>query len=146
MDPSSTTSLLARTIEISIAPVFLLSAVGVFLGVLTNRLSRIVDRRRSLEADAERGGREEELREERRILEQRRHLIALAITACTYSALLIAGVIAALFVGAVVRLDLASLIALAFVAAMGALIVGLTNFLREVRLALRWVRRSREVG
>ena len=40
---------LARTIQLSVAPVFLLTAIGTTLAVLTNRLSRIVDRARILE-------------------------------------------------------------------------------------------------
>lgn len=141
MQTDTPTSGLAHTIELSIAPVFLLSAVGVFLGVLTNRLARIVDRARTLD-QAVGTEREAEVRAELAILERRRHLILQAVNMCTYSAVLIASVIAALFLGAFVRLDLTSVVGLAFVAAMLTLIVGLLNFLREVRLALRWVRKG----
>jgi hypothetical protein len=40
---------IAHGIQLAVAPVFLLSGVGVILTVLTNRLARIVDRARSLE-------------------------------------------------------------------------------------------------
>lgn len=135
------TSSLAQTIELSIAPVFLLSAVGVFLGVLTNRLARIVDRARMLDRDAD-AAQEGEMREERTVLETRKRLILQAVNMCTYSAVLIASVIATLFLGAFVRLDLTEVVAWAFVGAMLTLIVGLLNFLREVRLALHWVRKG----
>ena len=36
----------AHAIQLAVAPVFLFSGIGVFLGVLTNRLARIVDRAR----------------------------------------------------------------------------------------------------
>ena len=40
---------IAHLIQAAIAPVFLLSGVAAMLGVLTNRLARIVDRARALE-------------------------------------------------------------------------------------------------
>ncbi len=43
-------SVIAQVIQLSVAPVFLLSGVGTLLIVLTNRLARIVDRTRALEA------------------------------------------------------------------------------------------------
>ena len=131
------TSGLAHTIDIAITPVFLLSAVGVFLGVLTNRLARIVDRARTLDQLAD-----SDATEERQVLEQRKRLILQAVNMCTYSAVLISSIIAVLFVGAFVRADLTWLVGWAFVAAMLTLIVGLLNFLSEVRLALRWVRQG----
>ena len=42
-----------HVIELAIAPVFLLSAIGAVLAVLTSRLSRIIDRARVLEAEPE---------------------------------------------------------------------------------------------
>ena len=36
--PSSDIALIAHSIQLSLAPVFLLSGIGVLLGVLTNRL------------------------------------------------------------------------------------------------------------
>lgn len=35
---------IAHSIQLAVAPVFLLSGIGVLLGVLTNRLARVVDR------------------------------------------------------------------------------------------------------
>ena len=40
---------IAQVIQLAIAPVFLLTAVGTIIGVLSNRLARIVDRTRVLE-------------------------------------------------------------------------------------------------
>ena len=39
----------AHTIQLAVAPIFLLAGVGAFLNVCAGRLSRIVDRARSLE-------------------------------------------------------------------------------------------------
>ena len=76
------TSGLAHTIEIAITPVFLLSAVGVFLGVLTNRLARIVDRARALDLEMD-PTRQAETSDERLVLEQRKRLILQAVNMCT---------------------------------------------------------------
>lgn len=134
------TSSLAETIQLSITPVFLLSAVGVFLGVLVNRLARIVDRQRVLDGAVRRGTVREGTKEEQLMLDRRTRLILQAIRMFTYSAVLIASVTAALFLGTFARIDVTAVVGIAFVAAMGALIVGLLNFLREVHVALRWVR------
>ena len=126
---------LAHAIQLAVAPVFLLSGVGAFLGVLTTRLGRVSDRLRPLE---ERAGRANAA--ELRVLRQRVLVINRAITRCTYSALLVAGVVAAMFVGAVARIELAPAIAVAFIFAMLALIAGLTSFLREIHVATRHYR------
>lgn len=43
----------ARLIQLALGPVFLINGVGITLGMLTSRLSRIVDRARSLEVQRE---------------------------------------------------------------------------------------------
>ena len=42
---------IANVIQLAIAPVFMLTAIGSFLGVIINRLARAVDRARELEHD-----------------------------------------------------------------------------------------------
>ncbi|MEO5741668.1 MAG: DUF2721 domain-containing protein [Vicinamibacterales bacterium] len=44
---------IAHVIQLSVAPVFLLSGIGAILAVMTNRLGRIIDRARALEAQLE---------------------------------------------------------------------------------------------
>jgi hypothetical protein len=46
----------AHAIQLAVAPVFLLSAIGAILVVMTNRLSRIIDRARILEEGLENAG------------------------------------------------------------------------------------------
>ena len=43
---------IAHVIQLSVAPVFLLSGIGAMLGVMASRLARIVDRARVLERAA----------------------------------------------------------------------------------------------
>ena len=132
---------LAHAIQLAVAPVFLLSGIGAFLGVLTNRLARVIDRSRLLAAapagaPAPGGG----PAAEQLVLGRRIRAINRAITLCTYAALLVAGVVAALFVGAVTRVELAPAIALLFILAMAALIAGLVAFLQEIHVATRHFR------
>jgi len=129
---------IAHVIQLAIAPVFLLSAVGSLLIVLTNRLGRSVDRRRLLVARAAgleaatTAGANGELE----YLDRRVSLIYTAIVAAVTCALLICMLIAAAFVDAFVRFDLGKIIAIFFVLAMLALIVSLGAFLREIFLAV----------
>jgi hypothetical protein len=132
----STISGLARAIQLALAPVFLLSGIGAFLAVLTNRLARVIDRARTIEellATPSPIG--ERHRTELGYLRLRIGLTHSAITFCTYAALLVAGVVAALFVGALTTVDLAPVVAVIFILAMAALIAGLTSFLREIHVA-----------
>ncbi|WP_318258473.1 DUF2721 domain-containing protein [Geobacter anodireducens] len=49
MQPEPVISNIAHVIQMSVAPVFLLTGVGAILSVLINRLGRIVDRARVIE-------------------------------------------------------------------------------------------------
>jgi len=135
-------SALAHSIQLALTPVFLLTGVAGFLNVLANRLARIVDRTRWLEENPGLAGSEIAARNatELQILWRRRHLIHRAITLCTYSATLVAAVVAAIFFAATGRFNIAILVMIGFVAAMFALVAGLLSFLREVHLAARYVR------
>lgn len=127
----------AHAIQLAVAPVFLLSGVGAMLAVLTNRLSRVIDRSRVVEPRLANSSPETaaELRAHLRALARRAKFISHAITFCTITALLVCAVIATLFVGAFVQFDTSVLVALLFVAAMATLFVGLLAFLREIFIA-----------
>lgn len=129
-------STVAHVIQLAVAPVFLLTGVGAILAVLVNRLARVVDRFRVLErALAGIADQEHASQTEMRILSRRARLIHWAISLCTICALFVCVVIATLFVGSVMGVDLSGAIALLFIAAMLALIAGLLSFLREISLA-----------
>jgi hypothetical protein len=133
---------IAHSIQLSVAPVFLLSGIGVFLGVLTNRLARVVDRARPLEEkfEATSGAEAAVLRARLRVLARRARLINASITLATISALLVAIVVALLFASAFVRFSLALPVAVLFVGSMFALVGALLSFLVEVRIATVTVR------
>jgi hypothetical protein len=124
-------------IQLSVAPVFLLTGVGTNLMVLTNRLGRIVDRSRILEdrlrsTDA---SLQDEIQEELDMLYPRAHLINRAIALATGCALLISLVIISLFVGDAINVDLSKFIAVFFVLAMCFLVSSLLFLLREILVA-----------
>jgi Protein of unknown function (DUF2721) len=133
---------IAHAIQLALAPVFLLSGIGVLLGVLTNRLARIVDRARKVEesllqAD---GGSSEESRGQLRVAARRARLINLSITLSTVAALLVALVVALIFASTFAPINLATSVAILFVLAMVALVGGLMSFLFEVRVATEALR------
>ena len=142
MDISTDVTSIAHVIQLSIAPVFLLTAVGAMLGVLSNRLSRAVDRARALEGrctDAA-SGELAVLRAQLSVLNRRIHWIYRAMVLCAVCALLICSVIVTAFASTLAGRVLAVPIAILFVAAMLAFIGALLMFLREVHLAITTLR------
>lgn len=142
MQTESQVVALGHVIQLAVAPVFLLTGVSGLLGVLTNRLARIIDRARQLEERAARAGEgeQERIHQELRLLSHRARLINTAVSLCTLCALLICAVIVALFVAAFLVTNVALVIGLIFTAAMLALFSGLVSFLREIYVATRSLR------
>ena len=128
---------IAHAIQLALAPVFLLSGIGVLLGVLTNRLARVVDRARRVEESlhAETARDAEDARTQLRVASRRARYINLSITLCTIAALLIAIVVALIFSSTFVPISLGAYVATLFVIAMAALVGALLAFLIEVRVA-----------
>lgn len=135
---------IAQVIQLAVAPVFLLSGVGIVLNVLTQRLARVVDRSRVLEErlPSVSGAEQADLRERLAILDRRARLVSRAIALGTSCALLISGVVVILFVGAFLGLDASAVVAILFVVAMLCFIGTLVMFLREVLLAIEGLRRQ----
>ena len=137
---------MAHVIQLSVAPVFLLSGIGALLSVLSNRVGRIVDRCLQIEErNAHMGEYHTESLGEIDRLSRRVRLANWAISLCTTCALLICTMIVILFSGAFLNLDVSSSVALLFIAAMTTLIGGLLCFLREVHLAIASLKLRRRV-
>jgi hypothetical protein len=127
----------AHVIQLAVAPVFLLTGIGAFLGVMTNRLARIVDRARLLEGRLSAGAGEiPGFGDDLSTLAKRARLIGRSIALCTITALLICALIAVLFLAAFLRFDASVPVALLFIGAMLTFFVGLVVFLREIFLAI----------
>jgi hypothetical protein len=132
---------IAHLIQSSVAPVFLLSGVAATLGVLTNRLARIVDRARALEQRLEsHPGSAQQLRADIAVLARRARYINVAISLSAVAALLVALVVVTLFANAFLGSELGPAIALLFVGAMVCLSAAFITFFVEVRLATRELR------
>lgn len=127
----------AHVIELAVAPVFLLTAIGTMLSVMTNRLARIIDRARFLEAKLEIALPDAvpHLHNYLGTLSRRADLIGMSITLCTTTALLVCTVIALLFLGDYLRYDMSIPVAMLFIMAMLLLVLGLISFLREIFIA-----------
>jgi hypothetical protein len=129
---------IAHLIQVALTPIFLISAIGVTLNVLTSRLARIVDRARAMEDVLRDSGLRthgRDLHGALRVLARRARYINAAITFITLSALFIALVVVMLFVNAFLRWDLSAFIACMFILSMVSLCAALLAFLIEVRIA-----------
>ncbi len=126
-----------QAMSLSLAPVFLLNGIGVLLAMLTSRLARIVDRARGMEQRLQHatGDDEREIRAQLRTISRRSRLMNLSITLGTTAALLIAIVVALLFVSALAALPMGSALGLLFIGSMLSLVGALVAFLFEVRMA-----------
>jgi hypothetical protein len=129
---------IGHAIQLAVAPVFLLAGVGALLGVLINRLARIIDRVHFIERQLEAGVSPEQREEKARAtitLARRARYIHWAISLCTTCELLVCVVVAMIFISHELGVDLSTAIAGLFIAAMLSLIAGLLCFLREISLA-----------
>ena len=129
---------IASVIQLAVAPVFMLTAVGTLLNALNARLGRAVDRRRHLEdripsfATAE----ADDARDELAQISLRIRYAYLAILFSVISSVFVCLLIAGAFIGAFVALDFSRVIGALFVFAVVALLMALLLFLREIFLAV----------
>ena len=140
--PPDTINNIADAIQLALGPVFLLTGIAGLLNVMSGRLSRIIDRGRSMKEKPEVIASYDEaaVKSELNMLERRRHITSLAITMCTVAALMVCLVIMSLFLEVMFSIPLNWLIGALFVLATLSLVVGLTYFLREVHLSTTAVR------
>ena len=142
MPPETPISAIAHVIQLAIAPVFLISGMATLLSVLANRLGRIVDHARVLEAQLDTLDEAKQPRAWEKLmrLSTQARLVNFAITFATVCALLTCVTIQTLFLGTFLRINLSKLITVLFIAAMVSLLLGLIAFLREVITATRTLR------
>ena len=138
MTPHAAMVDIGHVIQLAIAPVFLLTAVGTVLNVLAGRLARAVDRRRVLVAALPHlGGETADMAQREIEFEVHRiRLIYIAMSSSVLSAVLVCALISLAFVDAFVSLDLGKLIAALFALAMLALLASLIIFLREIFISI----------
>jgi len=130
---------LSKAIQLSVAPVFLLAGIGALMNVLSGRLARIVDtakQARASQDDNDGHGLDEPTR---RLYRQRMRLTIRAIGLLTATTLLIAAVVATMFLSVVFQLNLTAVVVPLFITAMGLMMLASLCFLREVQLAARYL-------
>lgn len=122
----------------AVGPAILVSAVGMLLLTLTNRLGRVIDRSRALAAVVAQGKPyvPRTVGGQLDVLWKRARLIRLAIALASLSALCAALLVATLFLTALFHLEYAWAIALLFVVCVGTLVAALAVFLSDINLSL----------
>ncbi len=116
-------------------------AVAATLGVMANRLARVIDRARVLEARRDAGtGDLSSVLIDLAHLSDRARLVYKAIALLVTAALLVGLVMISLFLGVFLDARLGGLIAALFIGAMLAFIGALLLFLREVYVATQGLR------
>lgn len=142
MNSSDVISEMSSAIQLALGPVFLLTGIAGMLNVMSGRLSRIIDRGRSLTEKPDLIATYEpaEIHRELLMLERRRHITSRAITMFTVAALLVCLVIVTLFLEAMFIVHLNWLIGILFILGTLGLVIGLGYFLQEVHMASRTVR------
>jgi hypothetical protein len=130
-----------HAIQLAIAPVFLLTAIGTIINALTGRLARAVDRRRQVDEllPAYEGEKRESLELELRILQRRTVLVIRAIAFAVISAIFVCLIIGTTFADAFSQVNLARVVGTLFILAVIALTGALLFFMREVWLAAQTV-------
>ncbi|MDA1157932.1 MAG: DUF2721 domain-containing protein, partial [Cyanobacteria bacterium] len=113
MDPGAGSPMLglAKAIQLSVAPVFLLTAIAGLLSVISNRLARVLDRAQRLQS----------IRDEAMdlaLLKRRMTLLTRASEAVTTTGVLVAAVVAVTFISAIAVIDLTAIVVPLFVVAM----------------------------
>jgi len=149
-------STVSHLIQLSVAPVFLIAGVGAILGVLSQRLSRIVDRVEKINTNllqiqnSEGGNRRasdlsedriNDLKRQRYYLGIRARNMNLAILFCTTTGFLVAAVIMTLFLSSFFEFSGAGIIAGFFIAGMSTFMLALGLFLREIFMATYFMKR-----
>lgn len=138
--------MIAQTIQLALAPVFVLVAIGNIMNLLSTRLGRVVDRSRTLqERYRDTSGVEHDLVvREIRVLDRRIFLIGRAILLMVLSGLTIGLTVVILFLGDFLQWDLPQLTAASFILAIGLLMGALMLFLLETRQASAALRIPRD--
>ena len=130
----------------AVSPVILISGVGLLMLSMTNRFGRVIDRSRQLgqalrtapEQERKRLGRQLE------ILRRRAGLLRRAISLATLSVLMAAILVIALFLAAMLHLEIVLLAALVFIVCLLLLIFSLAAFLQDINLSLVALKRELE--
>ncbi|KEZ19595.1 hypothetical protein CP98_01700 [Sphingobium yanoikuyae] len=147
MIPLPQVSQVAQTIQLALAPVFLLAGIGAFLNVCVSRLARIIDRARAVEewVLSTRGKEHDRMVSEIRVLDRRMSVVNGAIFLSVASACAVCLVVILLFAGNLFNAHLGTPVAILFSLAMVLQAAAFGTFIQEIRLASRTIHIRNEV-
>ena len=139
--------MIAQTIQLALAPVFVLVAIGNILNILSTRLGRIVDRSRVLQEryGVTVGPEHDVVVAEIRIVDRRIVLATRAIAILVTAGFVIGLTVALLFVEEFASIDIQALAAGTFLVSIGMLMAALLLFLKETQIAAAALRIPREL-
>ena len=140
-------SVVAHTIQVAVAPVFLLAGIVAFINVCASRLARVIDRARVVEklVLSTTGAEHDRLIEEIRVLDRRIKVVNRAILLSVLSSLLVCAVVILLFASSLLDVNLGTLIALLFIGSMLSIGSAFAIFIYETRLGSRVIHIRNEI-
>lgn len=129
---------LIHLLQVAISPVILISAVGLLLLTMNNRLAHAIDRARHLLKES---GKDSDihstyLRDQVNVIWKRTRFIRLSIVLASFSALTSALLIIVLFLTELAGLKLVWFISFLFIVSLSSLIVSLAFFILDVNKSL----------
>jgi hypothetical protein len=138
--------MIAQTIQLALAPVFVLVAMGNFLNVMSSRLGRVVDRSRELQSRhvATSGPDHDMVVGEMRLIDRRMSLVTSAIRLLVIAGLFIGATVTVLFFEELAGVELQTVAAGLFLISIGLLMWALVLFLRETQVAAAQLRIPRD--
>ena len=139
MTPSGQIDEVVPVLQVAVAPVILISGVGLLLLTLTNRFGRATDRTRQLLHEMRDGsaGDRPRLANQVEVIYRRAGLIQISIVMSALSALAAAMLILTIFLSVLLKWQLAALVSLFFVCCLICLVVSLITFIMDIRLSLK---------
>lgn len=139
--------MIAQTIQLALAPVFVLVAIGNIMNILTTRLGRVVDRSRALQRlHGETAGLEHDaVVVEIRYVDQRIHLIGRALTMLVLSGLAIGVTVGVIFIGELFDREFRVAAGSVFFLAIALLMAALVYLLAETRIVAKSLRIPEEL-
>jgi uncharacterized membrane protein len=143
LERTASTPRVQQVVQLSLAPAFLLSAIGAIMNVIMSRMIWIAQRVENIEEKMEAQRTAKQARELSWLM-RRRKLMQGAIMFSTAAAVMISLVIGLLFISAYIYAQIGTVIALLWVLTMVLLVTGLGFFLLETRLAARGAQMPKE--
>jgi uncharacterized membrane protein YdbT with pleckstrin-like domain len=128
-----------HSIQLAVAPVFMLTAIAALIGSLATRLARIIDRARKLEESLDEPDvkHEDEIHDELLRLRKRGRVVNTSMLLLTLAATLIAATVMALFLSDTISAQSRLFVPWTFLAGVISFVFALLFFLFETLLAAR---------